>query len=356
MRIKRSQLRRIIQEVVSVPTWVEDHFAWRNVTFTRDGEVRYINDIASPETVSAAIDLGDPVPPGANVLVVFGANPGAKTEWMHDSELLALIKQEGWHERPPPADADPSGFWNGKGEWQESGDHGLPDYDLPPATEGKMRIKKSQLRRIIREAILSERKMLPIMVNPYEDLDTMNRVANYALTNDIQGALADEMVNYENLDLDLDAMNGWVNKVGRNDGSFSQDAVVPDNWDLDKVRKFMRDLESAWMNQRGADMDAAHQADPNPGEREVIGNSLTMDYIAKDDIKKITYQVRRKGGEPSNINIEYKDGGTDYGNITADQAQRAGFTLKQIEDVLYAYGAKPRKKRAPVRHTPPMYD
>ena len=78
-----------------------------------------------------------------------------------------------------------------------------------------MKITRRQLRSIIRESLVVETKMLPIIVNPYEDLETMNRVANYALTNDIQGALADEMVNYENLDMDLDEMRGWVGKVGK---------------------------------------------------------------------------------------------------------------------------------------------
>tara|TARA_A100001011_G_C14069135_1_gene739487 strand:- start:170 stop:841 length:672 start_codon:yes stop_codon:yes gene_type:complete len=223
-----------------------------------------------------------------------------------------------------------------------------------------MKIRKSHLRRLIREAIkeslLLESEMLPIMVNPYEDLDTMNRVANYALTNNIQGALADENVNYENLDMDLDAMNGWVQYVGKDDGHFSQDAVVPDNWDLNKVYKFMRDLESAWMDQQGAASDSKHQSDPGVKEREVIGNALTMNYIDFDDIKKITYQIRRKGGKPSNINIEYNDGGIDFGNISADQVQRAGLSMADIEAILSSGGAKQRRKRAPVRHTPSMYD
>ena len=156
MRIKKSQLRRLIRESMTIPGWVESHFAWRNVAFTHEGEVRYINDVASPETVSASEDLGEPVPPGTNVLVVFGAYPDTKSEWMHDSELLELIKREGWHERPAPEGANPEGFWDGKGEWQGPDEHGLPDFDLPdlpPATEGKMRIKKSHLRKMIREAL-----------------------------------------------------------------------------------------------------------------------------------------------------------------------------------------------------------
>lgn len=213
-------------------------------------------------------------------------------------------------------------------------------------------------RRIVGESLIIETKMLPIIVNPYEDLETMNRVANYALTNDIQGALADEMVNYENLDMDLDEMRGWVGKVGKKPDYFSEDAVVPGNWDLAKVRKFMSDLEAAWMKKRGEAADAKHATEPSKGEREVIGNSLTMDYVTMDDIKRITYQIRRKGGEPSNINLEYRPegGGVDFGNITADQAKRAGFELQKIADVLNAYGGNQQKKSPRRKRYTPMYD
>jgi len=133
----KSRLKRIINEVTGVPGWPERHFAWRNVVFARDGDVRYINDVASPDTLVAAAQLGHDVPPGANVLVVKGANPGAKSVWMHDSELLDLIDREGWYDRPPPKGADPGGFWDGRGEWLEpaSDFDDLPpeSSDLPPA-------------------------------------------------------------------------------------------------------------------------------------------------------------------------------------------------------------------------------
>ena len=211
----------------------------------------------------------------------------------------------------------------------------------------------SQLRHIIKESLLLEAEMLPIMVNPYEDLDTMNRVANYALTNDIRGALADEMVNYEDLDLDLDEMNGWVQYVGKDDGHFSEEAIVPDNWDLDKVYKFMRDLEGAWLSQRMTMGNAAHKSGKNVKEREVIGNGLSYDYVLPEDIKGITFQVRRRGGQPSNINIEDED---TVGNISVQQAGNEGLTLDDIISVLKAGGAKERKKQKSVRPTPPIYD
>jgi hypothetical protein len=65
------------------------------------------------------------------------------------------------------------------------------------------------------------------------------------------------------------------------------------------------------------------------------------------------FQIRRKNGKPSNINIEDDDA---IGNITADQAQQAGFTLDDIVAVLIDNGAKERKKQKPIKHTPPMYD
>ena len=220
-----------------------------------------------------------------------------------------------------------------------------------------MKITRRQIRKIIKETLLLETEMLPIIVNPYEDLETMNRVANYALTNDIAGALADDMVNYENLDLDLDEMRGWVNKVGKKPDYFSEEAVVPDNWDIDKVYKFMGDLEDAWIKKKGAASDSKHQSDPGVEEREVIGNSLTMDYIDFDELKNVTYQIRRKGGEPANINLEYNDDGArDFGNISADQVRRAGLSMEDVIKILSDGGAKEQKKSPSVKPTPQMYD
>ena len=216
-----------------------------------------------------------------------------------------------------------------------------------------MKITRHQLRKIIKESLLLEAEMLPILVNPYEDLDTMNRVANYALTNDIQGALADEMVNYEDLDLDLDEMQGWVRHVGKDSDHFSEEAVVPDNWDLDKVYKFMKDLENAWMKSQGEASDAEHTSAPNVKEREVIGGGLSYDYVLPKDLKGITYQVRRRSGQPSNINIEDAD---TVGNISAGRAGDYGLTLDDIIAVLKAGGARERKKQKSVRPTPQMYE
>jgi len=224
----------------------------------------------------------------------------------------------------------------------------------------KMKITRSHIRSILKEALFTESKeMLPIIVSRFENFETMNRIANYALTNDIKGALSDSSVNHENLDLDLDEMKGLVKYVGDGEDRFTKDSVVPDNWNADKVYKFIKDLETAWLDSQGAASDSKHKSDPGVKEREVIGNSLTMDYIDFDDIKNITYQIRKTGGVPVRIDIDYSDpsvGGVDYANITADQIKRAGLSITDIEEILSAGKAKLRKKSPPVQRTPSMYD
>ena len=78
-----------------------------------------------------------------------------------------------------------------------------------------------------------------------------------------------------------------------------------------------------------------------------------MNYVMPDEIKGIEFQVRRKGGVPSNINIEDD---RSESNISADDAKRAGVTLDDIVKVLIDGGAKERKKQQPRKFTPPMYD
>jgi len=156
VKFTRRSLRKLVREALGTgPSGIKNHPAYREVHFTRDGEVRYINDIADEATIAAVADLGeDPIPMGADVAVVMGANPGSKTVWMNSAEVLDLIEREGWHVPPPPAGSKP-GFWDGKGKWLEDSDPLLSELPpLPPVSERRtFRVTKKQLRRIIREAI-----------------------------------------------------------------------------------------------------------------------------------------------------------------------------------------------------------
>ena len=216
-----------------------------------------------------------------------------------------------------------------------------------------MKITKRQLRKIIKESLLKE-EMLKIISNPHSpETETFNRIANYAINNDLEGALADtEWVNTPDLDLDLDSMGEWVGRVG--DSSWmSDDTVVPDNWDADAVWDFMKKLEKAWYNQKRQSGDNEHRMSPNVREREAIGAVLARGYVLPEDLPSISYQIRRKGGKPVIINIE--DDNT-MGDLDLRDTNNYGTTFRQIIKVLDAGGAKLIKRRKRNRYPSPIYD
>ena len=136
-----------------------------------------------------------------------------------------------------------------------------------------MKLTKRHLRKLIKEELLREQgEMLKIIANPTSpETEVFNKIANYALNDDIHGALADSDVNTEYLDLDIDSMRPWVKRVGGEGQWMDEDAVVPDNWDAEAVYDFMEDLESAWYDQRGKEGTQAHLSSPDVKEREAIG-------------------------------------------------------------------------------------
>jgi hypothetical protein len=230
---------------------------------------------------------------------------------------------------------------------------------IPPSriqvTEGNiMKITRKRLRRIIRESILLEQPIIDIITNSYEDVEDINILANYALRNDMKGALKDPSLQHY-IDKNeaaylVDDSYGWLKHVGDED-SYSMPA--PEGWDLKKVYDFFRRFEDEAYSVFNKKEGTEHDSLPNKTEREIIGSALTQIYVMPDEIKDIEFQVRRSGGKPSNINIE-----NDYitSNIRAKDASREGLTLDDIINVLRDYGAKERKKGRAVKHTPPVYD
>ena len=105
--------------------------AFKSVVFTRDGDVRYVNEIMSPEGrkgCQVLVDFGitdeiyiagATVIPDGQVLLVSGRNcDGAKKEWLDMYGLIRRATLEGWEYRHPPEGyADNDGMWDGNGEW-----------------------------------------------------------------------------------------------------------------------------------------------------------------------------------------------------------------------------------------------
>jgi len=279
--------------------------------------------------------------------------------WMIDAirqreEEEELAREQGRRlplRRPPPLEEYLE-------DEEEDEPRGIEIIDYRLAKEGRnVRIKKSTLERIIRETLLKE-EMLKIISNPHSpETEVFNRIANYALNNDIQGALADSEVNTPDLDLDIDSMGEWVNRVGE-ENWMSDDAIVPDNWDPDIVWDFMEDLERAWYDQNRAQASQTSASAPDLPEREALAGAFTTTVILPDEIPSITYQIRRKGGQPNVIQLEDNDDslGNMATSIDTRWARQHGTTLDKIISVLEKGGAQLRKKRKPIKHVPPMYD
>ena len=217
-----------------------------------------------------------------------------------------------------------------------------------------MKITHSKLRKIIREALtLSESAMLPIVTNTYEDVDDINILANYAHRDDMQGALKyptlQYYINNNEAGMLVDDSKGWLHLVGDE----KQMGPAPEGWDLDSVYDFIADFENEAYEVFARKESGEHDSLPNKVEREIIGNALTQSYVMPDEIKDIEFQIRRRGGKPSNINIEDDN---MISNISAEDAERKGLTLDDIVNVLRDNGAKERKKQKPIKYTPPMYD
>jgi len=154
-----------------------------------------------------------------------------------------------------------------------------------------MKITRKQIRQIIRESLLVEGEMQDIIVNPYEDVEDYNILANYALTNDIQGALADptikQYVDKNEMGWVADEAGGWFESVGEyeEDGGPS----APEGWDAQKAYKFLRDLEDAAWKVYSKQMDAAIAADPDKEFLEFLGNEWTS-TISPDDMPDIKWK------------------------------------------------------------------
>jgi hypothetical protein len=219
-----------------------------------------------------------------------------------------------------------------------------------------MKISKSRLRRIVQESLLKE-ELLPLIVSEYEDVGLFNRLANYALTNDIQGALADpDMQDEEGYLWIEEARSHFEDVAAEWEGAGGRPA--PTEWDEDAAYKFLDKLEDAWYNDQRKRDASAHSAAPGSAEREVIGDVFTSGPILPRDIPYVNYQPHKSGGVVVALRLTDADGRLGHMEVVMDEQDAQGFgtTLQAVMDALEQGGAKLVKKRKPVKYTPPLYD
>ena len=127
-----------------------------------------------------------------------------------------------------------------------------------------MKITRTQIRKIIKEALLNEKKeMQNIIFSDYENVDDFNILANFALTGDIAGALAHPVlkryVDKNEMGFIIDDTYNWFNQVGKGEGYLP----APEGWERGKTRQFLGDLEKAAWKVYQQQEDAAIANDPD---------------------------------------------------------------------------------------------
>lgn len=219
-----------------------------------------------------------------------------------------------------------------------------------------MKITKSQLRKIIRETLLVETEMLKIMDNQHEDLSVYNRIANYALTNDIAGAMADPEVNTDELYWEIDDMRPWVNRVGDEDDHwFADDVVVPDGWNADAVYEFMGDLENAWHDDQAKKDHAAVAADPDQDWLKFMANEFTS-VVTPNDLETLGWKEYKRYIRLSPPDaLSHAMGEIHITNDDLSDSSSPG-TREEFVEFLTNRAGKTLKKRKIYRSPPPYYD
>ena len=121
--------------------------------------------------------------------------------------------------------------------------------------------------------------------------------------------------------------------------------------DRDSIRYEIMDLQ-----------DAARKAETNksPDKKELQAIDPGLE---PREVAYLTYQPIRRGGKVVAFQIE--DSETPFGTmplghstfvVDERQAKQAGTTVDKIIKMLEKGGAKLRKRRKPIKHTPPTYD
>ena len=218
-----------------------------------------------------------------------------------------------------------------------------------------MKISKGQLRRIIKESLLNEKKeMQDIIVNSYEDVEEYNILANYALNNDIQGALADPAlkpyVEKNEMGWVVDEAGGWFETVGE----YEEDGG-PEGWDRDKAYQFLTDLENAAWKVYDKKMQAAIKNDPDKEFLEFLGNEFTSQIEPSDmpDIKWKEYKNYIRIKPPRSISH-------GVGEINVSKENIKGLysgAYEDFMDFLTTRAGGQLGRRAPYKRSPaPYYD
>jgi hypothetical protein len=220
-----------------------------------------------------------------------------------------------------------------------------------------MRITRRKIREIIKEALLTEGELQDIIVNSYEDVEDYNILANYALANDIQGALADPAIKHyvdkNEMGWVADEAGGWFEHVGSEE--YGDEMPAPEGWDRDAAFEFLRDLENAAWRVYDKQAKAAIAGDPDKEFLEFLGNQWSS-MIEPNDLEGIKWKEYKKYirlKPPPSISH-------GVGEINIQKDEINGLYSGALEDFLdfltTRTGGDAGKRPNRPKPTPPLYD
>ncbi len=150
-------------------------------------------------------------------------------------------------------------------------------------------------------------------------------------------------------------MLGWVQYVGEDDGHFTDDVVTPPDWDLDKVYKFMEDLEAAWHKDQAKKDHAAVAADPDKDWLKFMSSEFGS-LIVPNDLESLGWKEYKRYIRLSPPNsISHGVGEIHITNDDFDPGRSPG-TREEFVEFLTSRAGKTLKKRKIYRSPPPLYD
>jgi len=301
MKITRSQIRRIIKEASepagNVIGYIDadidgDYRYNQKLEVFHDSSSDVITVVVKDSAAVGGMDYHGPgegrsnyhisgtrvLPPGASGKDLIAAIKGAI------SRTGDTIKRYG---RPT------KNFSWAASKWDPQGPKGL-NAKLANAALQKSRgqMSEASIRFRIKQLLLREEHQT-IIQNPYEDVDDYNVLANYALTGDIAGALADPAlkpyVDNNEMGFIADEAIGWFSNVGEE----GYNMPAPEGWDSNKAYQFLRDIEDAAYDEYSKAMKARISSDPDTAWLRFLGNQFTAG-IEPSDMEGIKWKKYKK--------------------------------------------------------------
>lgn len=206
-----------------------------------------------------------------------------------------------------------------------------------------MKVTKRQLKKIIREAVKTWKER-------QAEMDAWEKKLVAVLPEDPSDLSDADITNIAQVFIDeygLDQADGFF----EDDRGTLADLGVPTYPDLEDIRM-------AIMMAQDKERTANISKSPDKKEIQAIDGDLEP-----REVEYLTYQPIRRGGKVVAFEIEDREtpfGTMPLGNSTfvVDErdAKGAGTTIDKIIKMLEKGGATLRKRRKPVKYTPPLYD